>query len=86
MSLILNNSKEELRRNKFTFKYNRIFFHILRLQKRNKDNNLNYFTHNSFAELIVSSILLALHINMQKYELRFYLLIPSFSAFESSYV
>ena len=27
-------------------------FHILRLQKSNKDTNLKYFTHNSFIELI----------------------------------
>ena len=30
--------------------------------------------NNSFTELIALSILLTLHMNMQKYELRFYLL------------
>ena len=43
---------------------------------RNEDTNLNYCTHNSFTELIVLFILLALYrkINMEIYELRFYLL------------
>ena len=40
-------------------------------QKRNKDTNLNYFTHDSFTELIVLFILLALYMYMQKYELGF---------------
>ena len=39
----------------------------MRLQKRNIDNNLNYFTHDSYTELII--------ILSQKYELRFYHLI-----------
>ena len=66
--------------------------------KRDNNNNyyddhfLNYLPNNSFTKwnkniikLIVIFILLALYMNMQKYQLRFYLLIH-FSAFEISYV
>ena len=44
-------------------------------QKRNKDINLNYFTCNSFTELIVLFSLLPLYMNMEIYELRYYLLL-----------
>ena len=37
----------------------------MRLQKRNKDTNLNYPTHNSLTELIVLFNLPALYMNMQ---------------------
>ena len=40
-------------------------------EKRNKNTNLNYFTHDSFTELIVLFIILALYVNMQKYEFSF---------------
>ena len=46
-----------------------------------KSPQFNYFTHNSLTEIIILFILLALHMNMQIYELKFYLLIH-FSAFE----
>ena len=44
-------------------------------EKRNKDTNLNYLVNNSLTLFIVLFISLALYMNIQKYELRFYLFI-----------
>ena len=57
----------------------------MKLQKRNRDTNLNYFSLDKFTELIVSFILFVLYMHMHKYELRFYLLI-NFSVFQILYV
>ena len=59
-----------------------VYFSYSETSEAKNNANLKYFTHNSFTELIVSFILLALYMNMQKYELRFY----TFSVFEISYV
>ena len=62
---ISSNSKEEVYWTKFTFK---CIFHVERIQKRNMNTKLNYFTRNSFTELIDLFISLALYMHMQKCE------------------